>query len=55
MQEPIKLRRAGQFLHTGKRDYDDGTRVGNNATKKRTMRVFKRRQRRESERFTSEE
>lgn len=49
------MRRRGQIVHTGKHDYDDGMYVGRNASRKRTMRQIKRRQRRESVAWMMEE
>ncbi len=37
--------RDGKYIHTGKHDYDDGCTVGNNHSKKRTMRRFKKHKR----------
>lgn len=55
MTEPIKLRRPAKFLHTGKHDYDDGFRVGSNCAKRRTIRAFKRGQRRESLKYMTQD
>ena len=52
MQE--KMFRGEEYIHSGKRDYDDCFDVGSNATKKRTIRRQKKKYNREIDKFVEQ-